>query len=103
MNNYFDMEQTKFEKTVESNTNMEYEMPAGMNGCCMNQCNTMCPPIQECPQERVCHRFINYEVPHIIPCNTRIINHHIYRHTYTPCYTTCEENVCANIYDGKCC
>ena len=42
VNNYFDMEQTKFEKTVESNTNMEYEMPAGMNGCCMNQCLFQC-------------------------------------------------------------
>lgn len=62
-----------------------------------------CEPICECPQERVCHRYINYEVPHIIPCNTRIINHHIYRHTYTPCYTCCEENVCENVYDGKCC
>ena len=28
-----------------------------------------CPVIYECPIERVCHR---------------VINHHIYKHTYTP-------------------
>ena len=36
---------------------------------------------------------------HIIPCNTRIINHHVYRHTYEPAYTCCEENVCENVFD----
>ncbi len=77
--------------------------------CCMDQGQAMpqsfmtCEPIQECPQERVCHRYICYEVPHIMPCNTRIINHHIYRHTYTPCFTQCEENVVSNVYDKKCC
>lgn len=39
-----------------------YAMPYG--GCCpMDPCPQMCPPIYECPQERVCHRMINYEVP----------------------------------------
>ena len=42
------------------------------------------------------------EVPHIKPCNTRIINHHIYKHTFTPCNTCCEENVVENIYDRRC-
>ncbi len=59
-------------------------------------------PIYECPQERVCHRYICHEVPHIMPCNTRIINHHVYRHTFTPCYSCCEENVCENIYEPRC-
>lgn len=40
---------------------------------------------------------------HIMPCNTRIINHHIYRHSYRPEYTYCEENVCENVYDRGCC
>ena len=40
---------------------------------------------------------------HIMPCNTKIINHHVYRHTYQPEYTYCEENVCENIYDSGCC
>lgn len=36
---------------------------------------------------------------HIIPINTRIVNHHIYKHTYQPMYTcTMEDEVC-NVYD----
>ncbi len=101
MNNYFDNNTVNFEKNttkqiIKDDTN-------GMNCCEMqNKEKLMCGSICECPQERVCHRYINYEVPHIIPCNTRIINHHIYRHTYTPCYSCCEENVCSEIYDGRC-
>ena len=68
----------------------------GEFGCMQN-------PVYECPQERVCHRYIHHEVPHIMPCNTRIINHHIYRHTFTPEYTCCEENVCENVYGPRCC
>ena len=75
-----------------ANTNM-----GGMNCCCHSE------PIYECPEEKVCHRYICYDVPHIKPCNTRIINHHIYRHTFIPCYTCCEENVVENIYGPKCC
>ena len=68
----------------------------GMNGGC---CGNMCPPVMECPQERVCHTQTCYEVPHIIPINTRVINHHVYRHTYQPMYTcTMEDEVC-NVYD----
>ncbi len=63
----------------------------------------VCPPVYECPQETVCHRYICHEVPHIIPCNTRIINHHIYRHTYMPAYSCCEENDVQNIYERRCC
>jgi hypothetical protein len=66
-------------------------------------CPTMCPPIMECPQERCCHRYICHEVPHVIPCNTRIINHHVYRHTFTPSYTCCEENEYSNVYEPRCC
>lgn len=95
------MEQKKFEY---NETNMDNSM--GCCGCNVDYSqaqNMMCPPIQECPQERVCHRYLCYEVPHIMPCNTKIINHHIYRHTYTPYYTTCEENVVSNVYDHNCC
>ncbi len=63
----------------------------------------VCPPIYECPRETVCHRYICHEVPHIMPCNTRIINHHIYRHTYTPTYSCCEENDVQNVYERRCC
>lgn len=63
-----------------------------------------CTPIYECPCERVCHREINHMVRHIQPINTRIINHHVYRHSYEPCYTCCEENEVCNVYDqNPCC
>ena len=105
------MEQSKFEYNSETKIDGAMDMNMGMNmgsGCCdmgmpMSQQTMMCPPIQECPQERVCHKYFCYEVPHIMPCNTRVINHHVYRHTYTPCFTTCEENVVSNVYDRKCC
>ncbi len=62
-----------------------------------------CAPIYECPCERVCHREINHMVRHIQPINTRIINHHIYRHLYEPYFTCCEENEVCNIYDQNSC
>ena len=66
----------------------------------LHQAPIQCMPIYECPRERCIHREIMHEVPHVIPINTRIINHHIYRHTYTPCYTCTEENEVCNITDG---
>lgn len=57
-------------------------------------------PIYECPQERVIHREFIHEVPHICPVNTRIVNHHIYKHTYSPCYTCSEENEVCNVNAG---
>ena len=83
------------------NENMSPDM--GMNMMNMNSCGgCTCPPVMECPQERVCHRQMNYEVPHIIPVNTRIINHHVYRHTYQPVFTCTSEDEVSNVYDNKC-
>ena len=39
---------------------------------------------------------------HVCPINTRVINHHIYTHTYTPEYTCCEENEKCDVYQGQC-
>ena len=36
-----------------------------MNGCCNTGCT--CPPVMECPQERVVNREMNYEVPQVSP------------------------------------
>lgn len=68
-------------------------MNMGMNPCCI--------PVYECPIERVCNKDYVYEVKHICPINTRVINHHIYKHTYVPYYTTCEEDECSNIYENQ--
>lgn len=82
---------------AQQDMNVEYPAAMPMMG---NTCGCDMPPVQECPQERVCHREFVHNVPHIVPINTRIINHHVYRHTYTPCYTSCEENVVSNVYDN---
>lgn len=106
--NYFNesfKEETEMKKSYDKTKMGTDTAYAGGDGNC-GMMNAMpgCvqSPIYECPQERVCHRYICHEVPHIMPCNTRIINHHVYRHTYTPCFTSCEENVVSNVYDRKC-
>ena len=99
-------EQSSSEANISSstesmmNTNMS-AMPAENYGCMMP--GVVCPPVYECPIEKCVHRNIVHEVPHVCPINTRIINHHIYRHTYSPCYTCCEENEVCNIQEGNCC
>jgi hypothetical protein len=54
-------------------------------------------------QERIINRTFVHEVPHTCPIHTRIINHHVYKHTYRPVYTCSEENVCSNVQCGSCC
>ena len=60
-------------------------------------------PIMEPMQERVVQRTIVHEVPHVCPIRTKIINNHVFKHTYSPNYTCCEENVCTNVQCGSCC
>ena len=60
-------------------------------------------PIIEPVQERQINRTFVHQVPHVCPIHTRIVNHHIFKHTYCPRYTCCEENVCCNIDQGSCC
>ena len=73
-------------------------MPQMMNmGCCKMQ------PVYEQPIEKCVHRTICHEVPHVCPINTKIINHHVYRHTYSPCYSCCEENQVCQVNEGSCC
>lgn len=63
-----------------------------------------CEPIIECPCERVVNRQICHNVPHIQPMHTRIVNHHIYNHSFIPQYTCCEENLVTHVYDqNPCC
>lgn len=63
--------------------------------------NTM-PTTGNGVQERVINRTFIHEVPHTCPIHTRIINHHVYKHTYRPVYTCSEENVCSNVQCGSC-
>ena len=95
-----------------NNENMNTNMNDNMNMNTMNMGGTfndpsvqsnMMAPIVEPGRERVVNRTFVHEVPHICPINTRIINNHIYRHTYQPRYTCCEENTCTNVQCGSCC
>lgn len=60
-------------------------------------------PIIEPMQERVVHRTFMHEVPHVCPRRTKIINHHVYKHTFRPSFSCCEENTVSNIQCGSCC
>lgn len=108
----YEVESSK-ESFTETETSKKMTMGAGMasGSCSLNSTmasplqGMVCPPVYECPQERVIHREIMHEVPHVCPVNTRIINHHIYRHTFSPCYTCCEENEVCNVTEpcNPCC
>jgi len=64
-------------------------------GCAM-------PPIVHPGKERVVCRTICHNVQHICPVRTRIINNHVFKHTYRPEYSCCEENQVSHINEGSC-
>lgn len=84
-------------QNVNDNTNMNMNMMGGFGG------PTMGNPIIEPGRERIVNRTFLHEVPHVCPINTRIINNHVFRHTYQPRYTCCEENVVTQQQCGSCC
>lgn len=85
--------------TVDIDMNVEQNFGANaMMGMGMTQ-KPMVGPVQE----RVVNRTIVHEVPHVCPIHTRVVNHHVFKHTYRPCYTCSEENVCSNVQCGSCC
>ena len=87
---------------TNSNFNMnQVDMSMGETG--MTMMGTVQGPIIEPGRERVIQRNIVHEVKHICPMNTKIINNHIFKHTYQPHYTCCEENTCTNVQCGSCC
>ena len=94
-----------FFNTMETNINgdnnfVNQDMDVDIN--MMNNTNSM-PMNNNGVQERVINRTFVHEVPHTCPIHTRIINHHVYKHTYRPVYTCSEENVCSNVECGSCC
>ena len=84
------------------NENMDMNQMGNYNDTQKEYPGCACPPVYECPQERVCERYIVHEVPHVMPIHTKIVNHHIYKHSYTPCYTMSECDTCENVYDPCC-
>ena len=85
------------------NSNMNDNMNYNYNQTGDFGMGDMMNPIVEPGRERVINRTFVHEVPHICPINTRIINNHVYKHTYQPRYTCCEENTCTNVQCGSCC
>ena len=87
------------------NDNMNTYTESGftMNNTQMMNMGTVQGPIIEPGRERVIQRNIVHEVKHVCPMNTKIINNHIFKHTYQPHYTCCEENMVTNIQCGSCC
>ena len=98
-----DINNTFFAENMDVDMNIEY-MNNDMN---MDPGMTMPggtqAPIIEPMQQRVINRTIVHEVPHICPLQTKIVNHHVFKHTYQPSYSCCEENVCSEIQCGSCC
>lgn len=89
------------ENTITGNNNVvNQDMEVDIN---MMNNNTAMPMNNNSVQERVINRTFVHEVPHTCPIHTRIINHHVYKHTYRPVYTCSEENVCSNVQCGSCC
>ena len=88
---------------ANTNTNQNVNMNTNMNMNDNMEFSSVEGPVVEAGRERCIQRNIVHEVKHICPINTRIINNHIYRHTYQPHYTCSEENVVTNQQCGSCC
>ena len=88
---------------VEGTAELKVSSDSKNKECAMQSMPMCCAPVYECPQERCIHRQIVHEVPHVVPINTRIINHHVYKHTYSPCFTCTEENEVCNVTEPNCC
>ena len=92
---------------MESNINGDNNIINNDMEVDVNMMNQQAPvtasSMNEGVQERVINRTFVHEVPHVCPIHTRIVNHHVYKHTYRPVYTCSEENVCSNVQCGSCC
>lgn len=98
-----------YERDVDINNNFfadnmtnNMDNDFNMNNQTDYQMNDNPTPIIEPMQEKCINRTIVHEVNHVCPIRTKIINHHVYRHTYRPEYSCCEENVVSNTFDGSC-
>ena len=102
------MQNYDFDNNIYGNNNViENDVDVNMmygNGQMMQmQSGMMNNSVNEGVQERVVQRTFVHEVPHVCPIHTRVINHHVYKHTYRPQYTCSEENTVSNVQCGSCC
>ena len=101
MTQNFDFDSSIVGNNNTIDNNVDINMMGNYNPGMMMQSG--CPSMNEGVQERVINRTFVHEVPHSCPIHTRIINHHVYKHTYRPVYTCSEENTVSNIQCGSCC
>lgn len=102
INNTFVADNMDVDMNIDYMNNNNMAMPISMDpGMQVN--GGVSQPIIEPMQQRVINRTIVHEVPHICPLQTKIVNHHVFKHTYQPSYSCCEENVCSEIQCGSCC
>ena len=97
-----DINNTNMNTNSNFNTN-QFDIDMDMADPGMTMMGSVQGPIIEPGRERVIQRNIVHEVKHVCPMNTKIINNHIFKHTYQPHYTCCEENTVTNIQCGSCC
>ena len=69
---------------VDQDMNIDINMNNNSMGMDQNNMEMMDSqtPIIEPVQERQVNRTFVHQVPHVCPIHTRIINHHIFKHTY---------------------
>ena len=99
-NNEFNAENMAVDLDIDINNN---QMAPAMNMANNTMMGGMARPIIEPMQERVVNRTFVHQVPHVCPMRTKVINHHVFKHTYQPSYSCCEENVCSEVQCGSCC
>ena len=95
-----------FDSTIIGNNNVienDFDINMVNNGQMQGMPMMQQNGINEGIRERVINRTFVHEVPHVCPIRTRIINHHVYKHTYRPQYTCSEENTVSNVQCGSCC
>ena len=108
-NSMFDKNVTQnydFDSTIMGNNNVienDFDINMVNNGQMQGMPMMQQGGVNEGIRERVINRTFVHEVPHVCPIHTRIINHHVYKHTYRPVYTCSEENTVSNIQCGSCC
>ncbi len=91
------------ENNIDINNNINMFEPNQMMMPQQQEMGTVTSPIVEPMRERVINRTIVHEVPHICPLRTRIINNHVYRHTYRQEHSCCSEDKVTNVQCGSCC
>ncbi len=105
MNNMFSQDGSIDITNNTGNIDIDFDQTGynAMNNNVAGDMSSTSAPVMEPMRERVVNRTIEHVVPHVCPIRTRIINHHVFRHTYSPNYTCCEENVCEHVNCGSCC